>query len=168
MKGKILFEEKQSFVGTWMWYLVIVISVLSVGGTVFSWVYSNNPEGPIGTTIAAIVTIGVIVLFGTSKLYTTIDDHAIYYRYPPFVNSEKMLTRADIEEIYVRDYKPIMEYGGWGYRFRFRSGRALNVAGNVGVQILTSAGKRILIGTQKPEDLKWAVKRLKENWGMNG
>ena len=168
MKGKLLFKEEQSFMGTWMWYLVIGITILSIGGSVAGLLFSDKSEGIIGIIIAAIATGGIVVLFYTSKLYVSIDQNQIYYRYPPFVNSEKALSRDDIKEIYLRKYKPITEYGGWGYRFRFRSGRAMSVAGNVGLQILLKNDKRLLIGTQKPEAMKDAVRRLKDNWGLDG
>ncbi len=168
MKGKLLFKEEQSFVGTWMWYLVIGITVLTVGGTAIGLMFIKDSEGIIGLVISAIVTGGVVVLLYTSKLYVSMDQDHLYYRYPPFVNSEKRLSKDDVKEMYVRKYKPITEYGGWGYRFRFRSGRAMNVAGNTGLQLLLKNGKRILIGTQKPEEMKQAVRRLKENWGIDG
>lgn len=168
MKGKLLFEEEQSFVGTWIWYIVIGIAVLSIGGSAFGLLFTNESEGYIGLIIAAITTGGIIVLFSTSKLYVNIDQQNIYYRFPPFVNSEKILTKEDVKEIYVRKYKPIVEYGGWGYRFRFRSGRAANVAGNIGLQIILTNDKKLLIGTQKPDLMEEALRRLKENWGLNG
>ncbi len=168
MKGKIIFKEEQSFVGTWMWYLVIGIAIVSVGGTIIGLVHTTDTEGIIGLVIAALVTGGIIILFFTSRLYISIDHNRLYYRYPPFVNTEKVITRDDVKEIYVRQYKPIWEYGGWGYRFRMRSGRALNVAGNTGLQLVTKNDKRILLGTQKPEEMERAVRRLKENWGIDG
>lgn len=168
MKGKIIFKEEQSFVGTWMWYLVIGISLISVGGTALAVFYKQDTEGIVGLIIAATVTGGLILLFAFSKLYISIDQENLYYRYPPFVNREKTVSKNDVKEIYVREYKPIMEYGGWGYRFRFRSGKALNVAGNTGLQLITKNDKRILLGTQKPEEMERAVKRLKENWGIDG
>ncbi|MEO9869378.1 hypothetical protein [Ekhidna sp.] len=168
MKGKLLFKEEQTFVGTWMWYLVIGISILSVGGTAVGLIYTQNNEGVIGLIIAAIVTGGIIALFYTSKLYTSIDQDTLYYRYPPFVGSERKILKEDVKEIYVRKYKPIREYGGYGYRFRFRSGRALNVSGNEGLQLVLQNNKRILIGTQRPQEMKQAVRRLKENWGLDG
>ncbi|WP_436517551.1 hypothetical protein [Ekhidna sp. To15] len=168
MKGKLLFKEEQSFVGTWMWYLVIGITLLSVGGTAIGLMFTKDSEGIIGLVLSAIVTGGVVVLLYTSKLYVSIDQDHLYYRYPPFVNKEKKLGKADVKEIYIRKYKPITEYGGWGYRFRFRSGRAMNVAGNQGLQLLLKNDKRLLIGTQKPEKMKQAVRRLKENWGLDG
>ena len=168
MKGKIQFQEEQSFVNTWMWYLVLGIGVLSVGGVAVGLFYSKDAEGIVGLVITMITIGGVILLFATSKLYTTIDQDTIYYRYPPFVNSEKKITKEDLKELYVREYKAILEYGGYGYRFRFRSGRALNVAGNIGLQLTLKNNKRLLIGTQKKEAMEQAVRRLKENWEMNG
>lgn len=168
MKGKLLFKEEQSFVGTWMWYLVIGISLLSVGGTAVGLFSTNDPEAIIGVVIAALVTGGIVILFYTSKLYVSMDQDHLYYRYPPFVNSEKMLSKDDVKEIYVRKYKPIAEYGGWGYKFRFKSGRVMNVAGDVGLQLVFKNNKKLLIGTQKPEAMKDAVRRLKDNWALDG
>ncbi|WP_421764439.1 hypothetical protein [Ekhidna sp.] len=168
MKGKIIFKEEQSFVGTWMWYLVIGIAFFSVGGTIVGLYFTQDKEGIIGLIIAALVTGAVIALLFTSKLYISIDQNNLYYRYPPFVSTEKIISKDDVKEIYVRKYKPIREYGGWGYRLRLRSGRALNVSGNMGLQLVTKNNKRILLGTQKPEALKHAVRRLKENWGLDG
>ena len=168
MKGKLIFKEEQSFVGTWTWYVVIGVTALSIGGTALGLMFTDKTEGMIGLIIAAIVTGGILVLFYTSKLYVSIDQDHLYYRYPPFVTSEKRISRDDVKEIYTRKYKPITEYGGWGYRFRLRSGRALNVAGNNGVQLVLKNNKRLLIGTQKPEQMNQAVRRLKENWGLDG
>lgn len=151
-----------------MWYLVIGIAILAIGGTTLSLMQGVDSDGIIGLVLATLVTGGVILLLYFSKLYVTIDQHALYYRYPPFVNIEKKITKEDVDEMYVRKYRPIWEYGGYGYRFRFRSGRALSVAGNVGLQLVKKNGKRVLIGTQKPELMKQAVRRLKENWGING
>jgi hypothetical protein len=163
MKGKIIFEEEQSFVGTWMWFLVIGISLLSIAGTITSYFLVEDPEGFIGLLIASLVTICIVALFYTSKLYVSMDKEAIYFRYPPFVNSEKVIRKNDLQELTIRKYRAIREYGGWGYRHRFRSGRALTTSGNVGMQIVAKNGNRILIGTQKPELLERAIRQLKEN-----
>lgn len=169
MKGKILFKEEQSFKNTWMYFLVIGISVVAlIGTTIPIWMSNGSSEGFIGLIIAGITCGGLIVLFSFSKLTTIIDDKSIYYKYPPFVNSEQKLSREDIKEAYVRQYKPIWEYGGWGYRIRPGKGKALNVSGNIGLQLVKKGGKALLIGTQKKADMERAIKRLKENWELNG
>ena len=167
MKGKIQFKEEQSFKYTWMFYLVVGISVLAVAGTMIPLFTGGDAEAIIGLLTASIVCIGVVALFSLSKLTTIVDDQAIYYRFPPFVNSEKRLGHRDIEQLFMRKYRPIWEYGGWGYRRRFGKGTALNIAGNKGLQIITKKGRKILIGTQRAEDLEKAVSKLKENWNMS-
>lgn len=168
MKGKLIFKEEQSFVNTWMWYLVLGIMVLAVGGAILGYIHNPDSEGVVGLIITVIATAGVVALLYSSRLYVSIDQDKLYYRFPPFVNNEKSISKEDIKEMYVRKYKPIWEYGGYGYRFRFRSGKAMNVAGNKGLQLLLRNDKRILIGTQKPEAMEHAIRRLKENWGIDG
>ncbi|MEQ9403051.1 MAG: hypothetical protein RIM99_05655 [Cyclobacteriaceae bacterium] len=168
MKGKLIFEETQTFRGTWMWYLIIGITFASISGAVFGLIMSDNPDDYVGLIIAVVVTVGIMILLSTATLQVTIDERAIYYKFPPFVNSEKKITKEDIEEMYIRKYKAIIEYGGYGYRFRFRSGRALNVAGNTGLQLVLKNGKKILIGTQRPDYMESAIRKLRENRVMNG
>ncbi len=170
MKERVIFEEVQSFVGTWIWYLVITISVLVIGSRIAAATLSSTSSdgGFVGLMLAVIALGGVIALLATSRLYVTIDKNNIYYRFPPFVSKEKHLGQGDIREMQVRKYRPIREYGGYGYRFRFRSGRAMNVSGNMGLQLVLTNGKKLLIGTQKPESMQTAIRHLKENWGMNG
>ena len=56
-----------------------------------------------------------------------------------------------------------MEYGGWGLRYGFfGKGRALNVSGNTGLQIEFNNGKRLLIGTNKPRELKEVLTKLNQ------
>jgi hypothetical protein len=43
-----------------------------------------------------------------------------------------------------------MGYGGWGIK-RGIGGLAYNVSGNQGLQLVLTDGRKILIGTQKPE-----------------
>jgi hypothetical protein len=165
MKGKILFKEEQSFVGTWMWYLVLFITLSTIGFMISLLFRSESKEeAVIGLIISVIVTGAVLVLFTVSKLILTIDSKNIYYRYPPFVNKERKLTKSAIESMGVRTYSPIMEYGGYGYRLSFKHGRALNISGDVGLQLIFKDDKRLLIGTKMPKALNAAIEQLQLNW----
>ncbi|MEP5613045.1 MAG: hypothetical protein ABJP45_12390 [Cyclobacteriaceae bacterium] len=170
MKGKIHFEEVQSFVGTWIWYVLLGTTVFVLGAVPVAALFQpvDTTEALIGTVISVLTFSGVIFLFATSKLYVTIDDSRIYYRFPPFVSKEKYFSQEDVQEMQLRKYHPIREYGGYGYRLRFRSGRVMNVAGNMGLQLVLKNGKKVLIGTQKPDSMRTAISRLQENWQMNG
>ena len=167
-KGKVIFKEEQSFVGTWLWYAVIAsISLAILGVSMPIWL-KGAQESFTGLILVGLISVGVILFLIRSKLSVTIDEHAIYYTYPPFVNKEKQITLADLKEVYMRKYKPIWEYGGWGYRIRPGKGRAMNVTGNNGLQMVFKNNKRLLIGTQKPEAMSYAIRRLKENSRIDG
>ena len=49
------------------------------------------------------------------------------------------------------------EFGGWGIRVA-GDGRAYNAYGNQGVQLILTDGSRILIGTQRPDELLGALR----------
>ena len=165
MKGKILFEEEQTFVGTWTWYLLLSITAFSlVPGIVILATSEEMETGLFSIGIVFLIMSGVILLHAVMRLQLTVDGSAIYYRFSPFIRSERKLQKADIQAINVRKYRPIWEFGGHGYRFRIGSGRALSVVGKHGLQLILSNGKRLLIGTQKPEELERAISQLKENW----
>ena len=176
MKGKLLFQENQRFIFTWSWWLVTLVSAPSAGlmwYQAFRQLSTGEPTGtnPTSDTTLIVVVIittiiigGVIWLLSVAELQVKIDRNGIYYQYFPFVRSEKTLSKTDVEELFVRQYSPIWEYGGWGYRIRLSKGKALNVTGDQGLQLILKGDKKLLLGTQKPKEMEKAVKELKANW----
>ena len=62
----------------------------------------------------------------------------------------------------VEQYKPIREYGGWGYRFSLKGrGLALNTGGNKGLRIIMKDGFELLLSTQKENELRTVINDLK-------
>ena len=69
---------------------------------------------------------------------------------------KRRIPLEDLKSVEARTYSPIREYGGWGFRYG-RSGKAYNVMGNRGVQLELKSGERVLLGSQKAEDLAAAI-----------
>jgi hypothetical protein len=92
------------------------------------------------------------------NLYTRIDEEGIHYKLFPFILKEKTITWKEMKNIYVREYSPIGEYGGWGLR-GLGSNRALNIYGNIGIQIEFLNGDKLLIGTNKKEEADIAINK---------
>lgn len=64
---------------------------------------------------------------------------------------------ASITSIEVVSYRPLADCGGWGIR-RGRDGeRVLNARGSRGVRLTLTDGSRLLIGSQRPEELARAL-----------
>lgn len=74
------------------------------------------------------------------------------------------LTKIDwgnVDSVYIREYRPLKEYGGWGIRDG-SSGRAYNVSGDTGLQIIFKDKERLLIGTIKPGEMKQELEALSQ------
>ena len=101
MKGKLLFIEKQSFNGTWAYYLSLIVaggitSLLGYG--VIQQLILGQPFGtkPVSDTgliliflITSAITIGITIWFRFLTLSTSVDEGYIYFRFPPFVKSQR-------------------------------------------------------------------------------
>ncbi len=159
-----LFNEMQRF-NQWWIHLINMMVVLPLFYMGYQWFISKEAVGNVaendswGQLIVIFSALLLpIILYGI-KLRTTIDEKGIYYQFMPFQLSKKMIFWNDIEHCEVRTYNSLMEYGGWGLRITARNGRAYNIKGSKGIQILLKSGKKILIGTQKEREAQEIITR---------
>lgn len=156
----VVFEETQRFRQTWLW--VLLLGVPAVAATFFVGHLVAEPDKAAILAGPAVFFFGtwaaVLALLTMLKLTVTIDDQHLHVRFWPLMSKDIPL--ADIAQFETRTYRPILEYGGWGLRYSWK-GTAYNVSGNRGVQLVLANGKRILIGSQRPEELADAIARGK-------
>lgn len=160
----MVFEEKQTML-RWWWILALlpVILILVIGVIVPENEVTEENKVVSAITTLVVVEAFVILLFALMRLTSRIDDKGVSFGYSPFIKKRIHLWR-DIENVWVRKYSPLGEYGGWGIKTISpkKHGIAYNVWGNKGLQIHLKNGKKILIGTQKPDEMVAFLKRLKE------
>ena len=168
---KILYKEEQRFDQLWLkvpLYLLAIGNILLFGHGIYKQLILGEPWGdnPMSDTWLVVITCfslaiwaGIVFLFEKSKLFTHIYQKEIRLRFPPFFSKEKIITLDTVKSLEVRKYNPIMEFGGWGVRYGLK-GKAYNVKGNMGLQLYFKDGKRLLIGTQKPEQVRWAINKM--------
>lgn len=64
---------------------------------------------------------------------------------------------------FVRKYFAINEYGAWGLRCRLKGiGKAKNVSGNKGLQLVFKTNEKLLIGINKADELTEALNKIDE------
>jgi hypothetical protein len=156
-----IFIEEQKFTQSWLFIgLAIVFTVVAIP-IIKDWdIISQGSFGEMLNDAGGILVIlFVFVLFNFFKLKTRIDEKGVYYQYLPFHFSYRFLPWNTISKCYVRKYNAIFEYGGWGLKFSFRKkrGKSFTVKGNVGLQLLLTNGKHLLIGTQKKEEIQRTI-----------
>ena len=145
----IIFREVQQFRQFWLWLILIFISLPLVFVTL-----TNNLS--LSGAFVILLNLGLLALFYSMKLITEVRSDGLYVRFFPLHLSFHKIPLEELKKYEARSYSPIREYGGWGIRYGFK-GKAYNVSGNRGVQLEFLNGKRLLIGSQKPEELVQAI-----------
>ena len=138
------YYEIQQFRQIWVWLILILVE-FALLFTILS--------GMINLLVSIIIIsigFGFIWLLYRMKLITIINEDGINIIFAPFTNF--IIPFNKIKKYQIRQYRPIIEYGGWGIRYS-KYGKAYNVSGKIGLQIELSNGKRLLIGTQNPDAL---------------
>lgn len=155
-----IFTETQRFTQWWLWLIIIGVAGLHLYGLYKQFYlgepFGDNPASNEGLIMFSIIPVLLIVLFLFLRLDTKVDAEGVHYRFFPFQINYKVKKWDEIEKAYVRQYKPIYEYGGWGIR-GWGKDKARNVSGNMGLQLELKNGDRLLIGTQKGEEMEKAV-----------
>jgi hypothetical protein len=165
-KKEILFSETQHF-SKWIFILVIALTTfaiilnLSIGRETFKDLSFKSDSIAI-VILSFFLPISLTALIFLMKLQTIVKHDCICIRFSPL--STKKIGFDQIMQCYAREYKPILEYGGWGIRGSFSKGKAYNARGNKGVQLILKNGKKILIGSQKHDELAETINAAIKNF----
>ena len=146
---EVTFVEDQKFTQWWWWLLLCAILVIPL--------YSFIKEETFPDTTLVVLMGMVIVLFVILKLKTRIDSQGVKMSYVPFIY--KNISWDEILEASIIDYGFV---GGWGIRLWTKYGTVYNVRGKKGLFLELKNGKSFVIGTQKEEKLRDALKGLKK------
>ncbi len=151
--GLVLFEEGQRFRQPWLWGMVISVALLPV--LVLLPPLRRLPAHGSPQVAVAIYLGTLAFVVGTlliMRLTVRVTPEEIEIRYVPFV--DRHIAIAEIAGFEPRTYNPILAgYGihvtpyGWVY----------NVSGREGVALSLTNGKRLLIGTQRQQELVAAL-----------
>jgi hypothetical protein len=153
-----VFKEEQRFTQTWL-IVLLTVSIMIPIAIIAQEYLKENTKMTTNEFVLSLAGILVTVLFIFSfKLTTRIDEKGIHYQFFPIHFSLKTITWSELKVAKVRTYYPISEYGGWGLRGGFflnkSKGKAINVSGDIGIQLKYKNGKKLLIGTQKQAEAK--------------
>jgi hypothetical protein len=161
------FSEEQRFTDSPLIYVFAVSALGALGGLIYAAFTTNNTAEMEELLFAMVFSI--LILFGIGwllfsiRLETRVENGQLRYRMPPLISKTRIIKKTDITHWEVITYKPVIEYGGWGMRQSIKNGKALNIRGNKGLRLELSNGKKLLIGTQKPDMLTQALKKMMEN-----
>ncbi|MBT8243696.1 hypothetical protein [Winogradskyella sp.] len=156
-----IFKEEQRFTQTWLIILIVISMIIP-----FTFILKDADNM---TTSQIIISSSVILLAPAIlfifKLTTRIDEKGIHYQFFPFHLKTRVLEWDQISNAHVRIYDPITEYGGWGLKggalWNKSKGIAINIKGDIGIQLELASGKKILIGTQLKDQANSTLENYK-------
>ncbi len=159
----VLFREEQGF-GPWVRGLLF----LSLVGTVAALVFAGRMlySGPGGKQIitvflavAAVVALTELATFwviAMGRMVTELHSDGIFVQAYPITKLRRRIGYEEVKSCQARKYNPLGEYGGWGIRSG-PNGKAYNTRGDQGVQIEMHSGEKLLIGSQRAQELAAAI-----------
>ncbi len=146
------FEEKQRFTQWWLWLILLAACCIpSIPLLMDLEAKADQWMALLAMSILLFMVVGLLLLL---QLKTKIDEVGVHYRFVPFHLKQNSILWQDIKSAQVRKYEPLKEYGGWGIKGYSKKNRAYNVKGNIGLQLVLKNGNKILLGTQKEEEIK--------------
>ncbi len=152
---EIFFEEKQKFNQWWIWIILLFCSISVIIPAMYDKTTSNI------SLPLFILAIAIPLMFYFFELRTFVTKEGLYYQFFPIHFKKHLIRLNEIEKIEAVKYNPLIDYGGWGIRYRF-SGKAYNVSGKEGVKVYLKNNKHILFGSQRFKELAMSLKKLKE------
>lgn len=161
--NKVLYRETQQF-RQWWW---IVLALGSTVPTMLFSIYALYQKTVNGIQVGDAMLIilpffmGIMIwVFFSLKLEVWIDQDGIHYRFYPLISKNKIISKEEIQRYEIRKYSPLLDYGGWGIKKRFKWGRAYNVSGNIGLQLYLKTGRKVLFGTQRSQAILYAMDEM--------
>lgn len=88
------------------------------------------------------------------QMHTLVHDDSLSIR---IFGLRKSFKLADIKHAEVQHYRPIRDYGGWGWRWNMSKGQALMLQGKEGVMLELSRNRKLLLGSSDPDALLAAI-----------
>ena len=156
---KTEFKEEQKFTQWWLWLILIGIALIPVYGIykqIFQGeVFGDKPMSNLGLIAFVIFMLLFLLLFLLFKLTTEINTKEIKIQFFPLVN--KVVEWKDVKSAQVLNYGFV---GGWGIRLFTKYGTVYNIKGNKGLALELRDGKKLLVGSQKMEELYEIVKNV--------
>lgn len=153
------FREKQKFTQWWLWLLLIISTLIPIYGLINHNFFDNDYMHDISDPVLIGVTfvmLGIIFLFLLMNLSTEIDHKGIRMKFYPFISKD--LAWKDIKTARVFNYGFV---GGWGIRSITKFGTVYNIKGNKGLVIELQNGNRFVIGTQKEQELRRFIEKIR-------
>ena len=144
-------------------YIIYVILLTLFGLFVYAAIQQIIVGKPFGAkpapdsilVITAIFILTLLILLYQSMLETLITDKDVFFKWAPIMKTPNKFNWSDIDKV------EIINYGFVGYGWRLIPyGTVHNVSGDIGLRLNLKSGRKVILGTQKPEELAQFLRQI--------
>ncbi len=166
-----LFHEEQR-IAQRLLLTVLVVDTLVIWGIIAFALYREVALGqrwahlsmlsPLALTaigIAFLVPLVLLILMMQLRVVTEVHTDGLTIRLLPFNRRPYTIALTQVSNMERTTFDAMREYGGWGVRGT-DADRAVIGAGNQGVRLTFHDGRRLLIGSRRPDELLIALQRV--------
>jgi hypothetical protein len=159
-----IFNETQRFRQVWVWAILLSVTVAGIASV--SYAVATQPNlSFVDVLVPMALLLLVNALFYSLKLTTRITESSLSFRFKPFLGN-RIYRFEDLESMEITSYSGLKEFGGWGIKWN-GSYWSYTTGGTHGILIKTK-DKKLLLGTQKPEEAKQAIAQFNEQKSRYG
>jgi len=163
-----MFQEKQYFRQLWVILLFLGLNLFFLYGVIqqiiFGDPFGSNPASDFMLIVIWLFIMAFTWFFMIMSLKTQIDEAGIWFSFFPFLSNPRQVKWEEISSLNLRTCKPLQEFGGWGLRYGAKGIRAYTTSGRHGLEIHTHDGRKIFLGTQRPNEIESIVEDLKKDY----
>ncbi len=122
----------------------------------------RSGEGMSGSAILTVagISVGLLLVLSLTVAFIRLDvevrtDH-IFIAFGPVHLIRKRIHFSEIESVRGLTYRPLVEFGGWGIRWR-PNRTAWSIRGNQAAAVTLRGGKQFYVGSEFPQRLAGAI-----------
>jgi hypothetical protein len=164
IQGPAAIYREEQFFGWWVYALIGLIVLLGLLGITRGAPMTDSTLAGqirrIETPLVVIVGFAMpaLLVFGVLKLTieVTPSECRVWFGWIPTYS--QVISLDQIQSVEPIQYRPLTDCGGWGIRTSREGERVLNARGELAVRITLNDGSRILLGTQRPDELAAALR----------
>ncbi len=167
---RVLFSEVQRFR---QWYLRVGIGVAAglYIGAFLAWSWTTfgaraSLDGHGSEPTVGLIAFGAGFIFFaatfafliTTRLIVEVRTGGLYFKFVPFHWDFRHIPSECVRMVETRTYDPVKDCRGWGIRWAQKFGTVYSVGGKRGVYVVTTDGRKMLLGSHRAEELVQAFR----------
>lgn len=156
---KWIYKEAQ-YAPWWAWLIIVLVSFGMPALMLLT--VNDRPSGPetIWVTTLTVGGVSMLVMAFLGRMVTRVNSQEIRIDFGWLPSYRCHIALEQVEGVQAEKYSPLREFGGWGIKGS-RDNRVLSQNGYFGVRLTLPENRKLMIGTQFPQELAQVIESVR-------